>query len=232
MMSLPSLVDVLTYSNVRKTDASMVRGVVDGIVTRTCIGLPSAASALAGDAAQILFGLLIDFNSAIRLLDDADHMSTWQDVLTKLMAQESAHGLIRGRCCRILQDANVLDSAGLVRQMRLAVSTVSEPYEAADWITGFVQGSGLVLIHDETLLNVIDEWLLSLSEDDFRELLPLLRRTFMTFTDPERKQIGTIIKGRGQPSRKQSTDAVVLDEERADAILPIFAELLGVADYD
>src|SRR5690606_29732346 len=160
MASLPPLADVLVYSNVRRTDAKMVSEVVDGIITRTCISLPGAAAALADDAAQTLFGLMIEFHSAIRLLNDADQQATWQGVLAKIMEQGSAHGLIRGRCCRILQDVRVLDSSEVVRQMRLAVSTAAQPIEAAAWITGFVQGSGLVLIHDEALLAVIDEWLL------------------------------------------------------------------------
>lgn len=232
MASLPSLADVLTYSNVRKTDASMVSEVVDGIITRTCISLPGAAASLADDAAQNLFTLMIEFNSAIRLLNNPDQQAMWQGMLAKLMEQSSAHGLIRGRCCRILQDAGALDAPEVVRQMRLAVSTVAQPVEAAAWITGFVSGSGLILIHDEMLLGVIDQWLLSLSEDDFRKLLPLLRRTFSTFSEPERKQIGTIIKGQGQSSRQPAVIEIELDTERADAILPIFAELLGITDYD
>jgi hypothetical protein len=232
MMSLPPLADVLTYSNVRKTDAGMVRDVVDGIITRTCISLPGAAAALADDAAQALFTLMIEFNSAIRLLNDPDQQAMWQGVLFKLLEQSSAHGLIRGRCCRILQDAGVLDAPEVVRQMRLAVSTVAQPTEAAAWITGFVQGSGLILLHDEALLGIIDQWLLSLSEEAFRELLPLLRRTFSTFTEPERKQIGAVIKGKGQPARKTAAVEIELDTQRADAILPIFAELLGIEYHD
>lgn len=232
MASLPPLADVLVYSNVRRTDAKMVSEVVDGIITRTCISLPGAVAALADDAAQILFGLMVEFHGAIRLLNDPDQQATWHGILAKIMEQGSAHDLIRGRCCRILQDVRVLDSSEVVRQMRLAVSTAAQPIEAAAWITGFVQGSGLVLIHDEALLAVIDEWLLSLSEEDFRGLLPLLRRTFATFSEPERKQIGTIIKGQSQTSRKSTAVETRLDTERADAILPVFAELLGIADHD
>ncbi|HML20882.1 MAG TPA: DUF5682 family protein [Aggregatilinea sp.] len=227
MASLPALADVLMYGSVRKTDAGMVGAVVDGIVTRTCINLPGASSALDDDAADELFGLTIRFNSAIRLLDNPAHWQTWIGVLNKLVDQRGAHGLMRGRSCRILLDADELTMAEAMRQMRLAVSTVEDPAQAAAWITGFLYGSGVILLHDATLLGVLDDWIASLADEDFVALLPLLRRTFSTFSEPERKQIGRLVK-RGPSATPAEADAVTIDQERADAILPILAELLGL----
>jgi hypothetical protein len=229
MASLPALADVLMYGNVRKTDAGMVSTVVDGLVARVCINLPGACSSLADDAAEQIFELLIRFNGALRLLDHPAHLKMWHDVLKKLVDQRTAHGLMRGRSCRILLDASELAMAEAVRQMRLAVTTVEDPAQAAAWITGFLHGSGVILLHDETLLSVIDEWVVSLTDDDFMALLPLLRRTFSTFSEPERKQIGRLVK-RGSGTQPAETSEITVDPERARAVLPVLAELLGL-DY-
>lgn len=228
MASLPALVDVMLYGNVRQTDASMVGTVVDGIVVRTCINLPGACSALADDAAQEIFGLMMRFNSALRQLDQADHLQQWVSVLRKLIDQRTAHGLVRGRSCRILLDTHEINMDEAVRQMRLAASTVEEPAQAAAWIMGFLHGSGVILLHDELLLGVIDEWVAALSDDDFMALLPLLRRTFATFSSPERKQIGQLVKRGLGAARPAEPEALPLDYERADAVLPVLAELLGL----
>lgn len=225
MVALPSLADVMTYGNVRETDAEMVRTVVDGMVTRTCIGLPDECSSLDEDAAGAMFKSILGFNSAVNLLNRAEYSERWQSVLKVLMEQRNAHGMIRGRACRILLDDNIIDTQEARRQMRLAMSLVGDPVDSAAWIEGFLHNSGLILIHDEILLSIIDEWVISLKNENFESLLPLLRRTFSSFEDPERRQIGRIIAGRNQSA---NDDEQAIDKERANAMIPILSELLGI----
>ncbi len=104
--------------------------------------------------------------------------------------QQSLHGLIAGCCCRRLLDAGAFDAAEAARRLGLALSTASEPPQASAWVEGFLKGSGLLLLHDEKLLQVLDNWVSHLPSDTFTALLPLLRRTFSTFSAPERRQIG------------------------------------------
>lgn len=225
MVALPSLADVMAYGNVRETDAEMVRTVVDGMVTRTCIGLPNECASLDDDAAEAMFKSILRFNSAIYLLDKDEYTERWHDVLKVLMEQRNVHGMIRGRACRIALDDNVIDTDEARRQMRLAMNTINDPADSAAWIEGFLYNSGLILIHDELLLTIIDEWVMSLENDSFEGLLPLLRRTFSTFEDPERRQIGRIIAGR---VKSADDDDMPIDEDRANAMLPILSELLGI----
>jgi hypothetical protein len=229
MSSLPALVDVLTYGNVRKTDASMVRVVVDGIITRVMIGLPQAAQSLADDAAQKLFGLILNVHMALRTLDDATHLGEWYKLLRRMLDQATIHGLIRGRACRICFDANEVSADETITHMRLAVSTADDPTQVAAWLQGFLQESGTILLVNPALLNAIDGWVMSLSAEQFPALLPLIRRIFSTFNTYERKQIGQAIKGDVPTSkRKGSAKESEIDLVRADAILPVFAKLIGV----
>jgi hypothetical protein len=225
MAALPRLADTMTYGNVRQTDAEMVGTVVDGIVIRTCIGLPTECALLDDDAAMEMFKAILSFNSAIYLLDKEDYLERWHEVLRNLMEQGSIHGMISGRACRILMDGSVIDIEETKRQMRLSLSIVEETAHTAAWLEGFLHNSGLILIHDASLLRIIDEWVIALTGENFEALLPLLRRTFSTFEDPERRQIGRIISGHDKIEREQT---VKIDEERANAMLPILEELLGI----
>ncbi|GAB5494766.1 MAG: DUF5682 family protein [Phototrophicaceae bacterium] len=225
MHALPELADVMTYGNVREMDADMISTVVEGIVTRTCIGLPHECSMLDDEAATAIFEAMLAFNSAIYLLDKDEYSENWHRVLKVLMAQDNAHGMIRGRACRILLNDAVINREEARRQMQLAISLVSEPSDVASWIEGFLKDSGLILVHDEDLLGIIDDWVMSLEDDNFENLLPLLRRTVSTFEDPERRQIGRIISGR---SKSREKEAQAIDKERAEAILPMLSELLGL----
>lgn len=155
MSALPPLTNILRYGNVRKTDTEMVSHVVDGLVARICIGLPGACASLDDDAATAMYEKLNAVNSAIALLQNNEHLASWHKVLTQ-MSEQGLHGIISGRCCRLLMDASTFDADEAARRMGLALSTANEPPQAAAWVEGFLKGSGLLLLHDDKLWQVLD----------------------------------------------------------------------------
>ncbi len=106
-----------------------------------------------------------------------------------------------------------------------------------------MSGSGLLLVHDPELLSVIDQWLASVSDEVFDDVLPLLRRSFARFEQGERSQIARAVGhldgggpsggalGLGAARRAGTgTGAYVeagVDADRARAVLPVLRLLLG-----
>ena len=231
MAALPALVNVARYGNVRQTDAAMVEEVIDGLIARVCIGLPGACGSLNEEAAGKMFDLLVATHSAIQLLQNAEHSEAWHGVVKHLANSPSLHGLIAGRATRLLEEARVFDAEEAARRFHLALSTASEPAQAAAWIDGFLRSSGLTLIHDDALFAVVDAWVNSLTADHFTAVLPLVRRTFGTFATAERRQLGErVVRSAGEPSRVSSEPGVTagFDVARADRALPLLGALLGV----
>jgi hypothetical protein len=233
MDALPPLANVLRYGNVRKTDTTAVAEVVDGLVTRICIGLPAACAALNDDAAAEMFERLLAVNSAVALLQNADHQASWQAALRRLADLQSGHGLIAGRSCRILLDAGVFSADEVARRVGLALSAAAAPTEAAAWIEGLLKNSGALLIHDDTLWRIVDSWVTTLKGDLFTQILPLLRRTFATFAAPERRMLGERARA-DKPqaiSHRSQLDQAEFDVARGEAVLPLVAQLLGLRVY-
>ncbi|MBS1796700.1 MAG: hypothetical protein JSS81_22910 [Acidobacteria bacterium] len=232
MDALPPLADVLRYGNVRKTDAGAVEKVVDGLVTRICIGLPNASAALDDEAAAAMLDRMIKTDGAISLLQDDELHDAWREVLRRLADAESLNGLVRGRAVRLLFDKRHFTADETARRINLALSTAVDPDAAAGWLEGFLRGSGLILLHNELLLKILDDWVKSLNEDVFIRILPLLRRTFATFHAPERRQIGGKIKSGIAAGNTGSADVDTedFDRERAAMVLPLLARLLGAAE--
>ena len=232
MDALPPLADVQRYGNVRGTDAAMVGEVVAGLVARVCIGLPGACASLNNEAAAATFDRVVSVNAAIVLMQNEEHLTSWRGAMTRLADQRGLHGLVAGRCCRLLVDAGAFAADEAARRLGLALSTANEPAQAAAWIEGFLKGSGLLLLHDETLWRTLDEWLTALPGDGFTALLALLRRTFSTFTSPERRQIGERARrgmaAAGRAAIGAQARAEDFDQARAEAVLPLIAKLLGV----
>ncbi|HRJ52094.1 MAG TPA: DUF5682 family protein [Candidatus Thiothrix moscowensis] len=229
MQAMPELARLLRYGDVRKTSLEQVSHVVTGMVTRICIGLPNACSALNEDAAEAMFKHIQAVQEAVNLLAEDAFSEQWTQTLQTLLDQHGLHPLLAGRCCRTLLQAGILDEGESARRFGLALSTANEPAHAASWVDGFLRDSGQLLIYDETLWNLIDQWVSSLTADSFQQLLPVLRRTFATFTAPERRQMGERVK-QGQAALPSVTAAANdIDETRAAAALPLVAMILGLA---
>jgi hypothetical protein len=228
MEALPPLVQVLRYGNVRQTDTGMVSHVVDGLLARICIGLPAACSALNDEAAEQMYPRLLSVDESVGMLQRDDHRAAWQATLLRLADQNGLHGLIAGRCCRLLLDRQTLlaEEAGV--RMNLALSTASDPALAAAWVDGLLRGSGALLLHDDALWSILDAWVADLKSEEFTQLLPLLRRTFSTFAAPERRQLGQRARtAGGRPTTQQSVERD-FDLERAARVLPLASRLLGL----
>ena len=228
MDALPALARALRYGDVRRTEASSIEAVVNGLVVRICIGLPVACSSLDHEAAAAMVTRIMGVHEALALLDRRDLAGRWESALRQVGDRPQLHGLLSGRCTRLLMDGGAMDPGEVARRMAATLSVGEDPARAAAWVEGFLSGSALILLHDRALLELVDTWLAGVDDAIFSDLLPLLRRTFATFGAAERRQIGEHVRrlegGRG-PVRDGADDD--LDTARAELVVPVLARLLG-----
>ncbi|MFF9777190.1 DUF5682 family protein [Streptomyces sp. NPDC013978] len=164
----------------------------------------------------------------------------WHSVLHVLSVRDTVPGVVRGRAVRLLLDDGELAQDEAARLMGLVLSPGTAPADAASWIEGFVgggSGGGMLLVHDERLLGLVDAWLTGVPADAFTDVLPLLRRTFSAYEPGVRRTLGELVR-RGPGRRTSATAggggipgfADELDGDRADAVLPVVRLLLGLDD--
>lgn len=166
----------------------------------------------------------------------------WHTVLRTLSARDTIPGIIRGRAVRLLLDDGELVEGEAARLMGLVLSPGTAPGDAAAWIEGFVgggSGGGMLLVHDERLLGLVDAWLTGVPGDAFTDVLPLLRRTFSAYEPGVRRTLGELVRrGPGMRESATATGSAIpgfapdLDIERADAVLPVLRLLLGLDEND
>lgn len=168
----------------------------------------------------------------------------WAAMLRNLAGRDgtpATPGLIRGRAARLLLDDGRLAEDEAARLMGLALSPGTQPPEAASWIEGFIgggAGGGMLLVHDERLLGLVDRWLVSVPAEAFTDVLPLLRRTFSAYDTGVRRTLGelvrrgpavdgsTVVGGQGAPAAPGFGPG--LDPDRAAAVVPTVRLLLGL----
>lgn len=229
MEVIPGLVNVARYGNVRKTDADMVAGITDSMITRVCISLPAASSALDEEAAQALTARFHRMDDAIRLLQQPDNTEPWLQTLHTIARQENASPMVKGYSTRLLADHQVLQGDDLLQLFYFGMSAAQTPANAAAWLEGFLKGSGTFLLLDPQLWHVVYQWVSQLPQDTFEEVLPLLRRTFSHFTPAERRKLGEKAKHTNSdaPLPAAAADAA-FDVVRGMQGVPVVLQLLGL----
>lgn len=229
MAVIPPLVNVMRYGDVRATDAEMVKPLVFNMLTRICIGLPGACSSLDDEAAGNMLVKIRDVHNAVRLIQDADRDAEWLRVLKQLTDTAGMNGILAGFCCRLLLDAERFTGEEAAARMSLSLSPANDPVKAAGWLEGFLKGSAMVLLHDERLWHVLDDWVGALSQDQFKSVLPLVRRSFSLFTEPERRQIGEKVRQSSAIKKVRPAETPRdFSTERAEKVIPVILQLLGL----
>ncbi|WP_372511384.1 DUF5682 family protein [Streptomyces cylindrosporus] len=249
--ALPALVRSLRYGDVRGTDTGALAEVAAGLAERIFVGLPPACVGLDADAAEEMRRHVDAVQGAVALLAEAppagdpaadrpdpDLRGRWHSVLRLLSVRDTVSGILRGRAVRLLLDEGELAQDEAARLMGLVLSPGTPPAEGAAWIEGFVgggSGGGMLLVHDERLLGLVDAWLTGVPAEAFTDVLPLLRRTFSAYEPGVRRTLGELVR-RGPGERASATAAGSappgfapdLDMERADAVVPVVRLLLGL----
>ena len=224
---LPPLANVFRYGNVRQTDAAMVAHVLDSLILRAALALPLACTALDDSAADALRGQLLAAHAAVGLRESEALMAGWQRALEQLALLDSAHELLQGVGTRLLLDAGSWDAARVALALSLQLSAGAEPAKAAAWLDGFLNRNAVVLLHDDAVWRLVDEWMAGLGEEHFVRVLPLMRRTFAAFAAGERRDLGARA-AHGAQTVTVASVAPDWDPVRAELPLPLLRMLMGI----
>lgn len=234
MDTLLPLAGLLRYGSLRRKaeHAPVLARVFDHLLVRVCIGLPAACASLDDDAAEAMAARLTAVQSTVRLGREPEQMARWQEAMGALLERRGIHARVAGRACWLLHEAGALGTEALVTHLERAISVRDRSLEsvryAGDWIDGFLRESGLLLVHDRGLWDVLDAWLTGLDTERFHTVLPLLRRTFSTFPKGVRDQLHSRTRGYGGQETAGS-EGPAFDASRAEAGLATVAALLGLA---
>lgn len=229
---LPGLAGIMRYGNVRKTDAEMLRQIVESMITRVCIGLPVACCGIDEATALKLTEDCISINHSIQILQEKDYLKDWFNCLMKVAFQTNAAPMMQGFAARQLMDAKELEEDILHKLFYSSLSKALPVADTAAWLEGFLKGSGTLLLLDENLWLIVNEWVQQLDEEGFIQALPLMRRTFSNFTSAERRKLGEKAKNGGNPVAISGKQELGLNNERAKKGLAVVMQLMGYQNFE
>lgn len=228
MQALPPLAEVMVYNDVRNTHVATVREVIDRFLRWIRYELPAYCNQIDDSAARELKAPLLQCHGAVQLLDETSLAEDWYSMLHGIFKQATVNAVISGLTGRMLLDDRRIAIEDILHHFRFITSRNDDAEYVAAFLEGFLSDKGLILLHDEQLLPLLDEWVVGLDAQQFEGLLPLLRRTFMTFHEPELRQIArrvTMLSGL-TPEHQTAATANLVDHEHKATVLDTLSKLL------
>lgn len=190
LRTVPPLCSIVRYGNVRKFDFSSVRTMLETMITRINVGGLLICCNINDDAARELKDTLGQVNLALNTLNDEACLKIWCDYIAKIQSSSKVHPLLSGCATRLMRDQQTVTNELILQALSYYSSVGNSPSDIAFWFEGFLEGSGTVLLLDDVLWGLVNSFICNLDQASFDQILPIMRRTFSTFEQHERTQLG------------------------------------------
>lgn len=227
MQAVVPLVRVLRYGTARELPEAELRSLIHALSVEVNVGVRLASHNLDEDAASARVGAMRAYDEAIHLFPDESLIDSWRQQLAAMVDDNQIAAQVAGLSLRRLHDLRIWDPLQVTSAFSLHTQGET-PQRAGSFLETFLSGGSELLLQDQRLLQLIDEWICTLAEKDFVESLPLLRRSFSGFDAVGRKRLmEQIARGAYQSthpvgvSHTQSSDAF-------DRALPLLYQILGI----
>lgn len=229
MEAVPDLVNIVRYGDVRNLDFSKVGNMLKAMVARILAGGLLVCINIDEEAASDLLEHLSATDYAVSTLNDEELNSMWYEFVQQIRNSSGAHPLLSGYAARILYDKGKISQEEMQDTLSFYSSVGNAPSDTAYWFEGFLRASGSVLLLDDNLWLLVNGWLCELSDENFIELLPMIRRTFSNFTTVERRKLGEKAKGfKFNGTDTHSARDYSCNDEEASQVIPLLETLLGI----
>lgn len=231
MEAVPDLVNIVRYGNVRNLDFSRVGAMLEAMIARILAGGLLVCINIDEDAASDLLDKLVATDYALSVLNQEELNRMWRNFLSQIRTSANAHPLLSGYATRLLNDKGEIDAEEMQDTLSFYSSVGNSPADMAYWFEGFLRSSGSVLLLDDRLWNLVNNWVCAQERETFMELLPILRRTFSEFTPVERRKLGEKARRTGSTTTRPLTgteEDTTLNREEAKQVIPVIRRLLGL----
>lgn len=227
MEAVPDLVSIVRYGNVRELDFSKVGDMLHAMVARILAGGVLVCINIDEEAATGILNNLVSTDYAVSTLNDPELNTMWLEFISQVRSSVNVHPLLSGYATRLLNDKDMISADEMQSTLSFYSSVGNAPADMAYWFEGFLRSSGSILLLDDSLWNLVNNWICTQDKEVFIELLPILKRTFCEFSQAERRKLGEKAKAYGAGGvQAETTISTNLNEVEAERVIPLICRLL------
>ena len=229
MKAVSPLVRVLRYGTARQLPEDALRSLILSISVEINAGVRMGSRGLDEETTAARIAAMEAYDEALRLFGDDALTASWQNELGRIVDDDQVTPSIAGLSLRRLHDVRAWDLSRVGTEF-LRHTGSHQPKESGAFLEGFLRGGSEVLLQDEPLLELLDGWICDLSETDFTDSLPLLRRSMSNFdTVARRRLLETVQRGRQQSTSAGPRDATE-SNPAFEVALPLLYKILGLGE--
>ena len=179
------LIGSLSYGSIYQIKLDILQELLSTLITKIILHFGEQSQQINDEKAQRMLNVFILLHSYFYHDSIKDNLQLWKDELHKISGDELLHPLINGKSWFTLIDEKWVEESAYLLQLEYQCNHVVDPQHTAKWIEGFLHSAnGFYFLKDE-VLRILDQWLGQLPEEEFKTVLPLLRRSFSKLTDSE-----------------------------------------------
>ncbi|RKH06814.1 DUF5682 family protein [Corallococcus carmarthensis] len=142
-----------------------------------------------------------------------------------LMESHAVNPATSGLATGLLYLARELPEAEVALEVGRRLSQAVDPADAAAYLEGFLQVNALVLVKSRDVVKALDDFLVSVEPERFRQTLPVLRRALGSLGATERRYLMENVMGVRQLKDKGRAVKAVLEEKDKATLKDLSADL-------
>lgn len=178
---------VVQYGNIRRIDSKPLEPILQQLFYRACLILESAC-VCDDTASKVIITAMEQLNSAELAHDFLDN-AEWIKVLNSISERDDLNTKLSGFAAAILLERGSMDTQQLRTEVSRRLSKGIPADLGAGWFEGLAMKNRYALIARLSLWESLNEYLVTLDDEEFKRALVFLRRAFADFSAVEKDQI-------------------------------------------
>ena len=208
-----SLAGALNYGSLRRIDTEGLKPLLAQLFLRAALALPGAAACGNSAATDMLDGLFDMDRISLDFFDLVD-AGQWLSALDELADSDSLNPLLSGAACSLLCERGMIDDERLELLLGRRLSPGIPADIGAGWFEGLSRRNHYGLISRIRLWELLNGYIASLDDEEFKRALVFLRRAFSDFSAAEKRAVcGMLAEALGIQAEEAEDLAMGLSEK-------------------
>ncbi len=219
------LIATIQYGNLHHVDIKQMNQILDLIVPKIILEFTTQCSFIKPDQAKRMIKCLNLLSNYFLHFRTSEYFELWVNEIISASTNESIHSLVRGRIWYIALEEKWCTPENFLTELEYQFLKLNEIKKTAFWIEGFMHQSTKFYLFQDEALQLMTTWINALDEEQFTNLLPILRRSFSELNSKERDRIFQKVKEKNSIHSQESQVSFHLHPQRENAILQLLKSL-------
>ncbi|MGM1047968.1 MAG: DUF5682 family protein [Bacillota bacterium] len=183
---------LIRYGGIRRMDTQPLVPLLQQLFMRACLFLLDG-SQCSDEVSGSMITAINELNSvAIEHAEEVDE-ELWLQELQHLSERDDRNPRLSGYACAILMERNAISAQQCAEEVSRRLSPGIPADLGAGWFEGMSMRNRYGLLSRLSLWEQLNEYILSLEDDEFTRALVFLRRAFSTFSPKEKTMIAELL---------------------------------------